>query len=71
MMIANSLGSQSRGHGGAVVTDSPPTSEAGSSYPGHYVGKVGSLTLVGSLQYRTLTNCMYWIRLPIKLSVVI
>ena len=35
-------------------------------------GKVGScLPLVGSLQYITLTNCMYWFTLPIKLPVVI
>ena len=29
-----------RGHGGAVVTHSPPTSKAGSSNPGLYVGKL-------------------------------
>ena len=35
-------------------------------------GKVGSfLAIVGSLQYRTLTNCMYWFPLPIKLPVYI
>ena len=35
-------------------------------------GKAGScLPLVGSLQYRTLTNCMYWFPLPFQLPVVI
>ena len=35
-------------------------------------GKAGSsLLLVGSLQYRTLTNCMYWFTLPFQLPVVI
>ena len=30
-------------------------------------GKVGScLPMVGSLQYKTLTNCMYWFDLPQK-----
>ena len=34
-------------------------------------GKAGScLPLVGSLQYRTLTNCMYWFPLPFQLPVV-
>ena len=34
--------------------------------------KAGScLLLVGSLQYRTLTNCMYWFPLPFQLPVVI
>ena len=28
------------GHGGAVVTHSPPTSEVGGSHPGPYVGKL-------------------------------
>ena len=28
----------------------------------------GFLSLVGSLQYRTMTNCMYWFPLPIKLT---
>ena len=36
------------------------------------MGKAGScLPLVGSLQYRTLTNCMYWFPLPFQLPVVI
>ena len=35
-------------------------------------GKAGScLPLVGSLQYRTLTNCMYWFPLPFQLPVLI
>ena len=35
-------------------------------------GKVGSsLPMVGSLQYRTLTNCLYWFHLPIKLPIII
>ena len=35
-------------------------------------GKAGScLPLVGSLQYRTLTNYMYWFPLPFQLPVVI
>ena len=29
------------------------------------------LPLVGSLQYRTLTNCMYWFPLPFQLPIVI
>ena len=34
-------------------------------------GKVGSgLLMVGSLQYRTLTNCMYRFPLPTKLPIV-
>ena len=35
-------------------------------------GKAGScLPLVGSLQYRTLTNCMYWFPLPFQLPIMI
>ena len=35
-------------------------------------GKAGScLPLVGSLQYRTLMNCMYWFPLPFQLPVMI
>ena len=60
------------GLGGAVVTHLPPTSKVSGSNPGSYVGKVGScLPVVDSLQYRTLTNCMYWFPLPTKLPVVI
>ena len=62
-----------RGHGGRVVTLSPPTSEAGVRSPSRpYVGKPGScLPLVGSLQYRTLANSMYWFPLPFQLPVVL
>ena len=61
-----------RDHSGRVVTLSPPTSEAGVRFPAWpQVGKAGScLPLVGSLQYRTLTNCMYWFPLPFQLPVV-
>ena len=39
-----------RGHGGAVVTHSPPTSEVWGSNPGPYVGKlVVAYLMVGSL----------------------
>ena len=35
-------------------------------------GKAGScLLLVSSLQYRTLTNCMYWFPLPFQLPIMI
>ena len=49
-----------RGHGGRVVTLSPPTSEIRVWFPGlTSSGKaVICLPLVGSLHYRTLTNCM-------------
>ena len=49
------------GHGGAVVTHSPPTSGIRVLNPGlTQCGKAGScLLLVSSLKYRTLTNCMY------------
>ena len=62
-----------RGHGGRVVTLLPPTSEARGSVPSTASsGKAGScLLLVGSLQYRTLTNCLYWFPLPLQLPVVI
>ena len=62
-----------RGHGGRVVTLSPPTSEAGVSVPGMASsGKAGScLPLVGSLQYRTLMNCIYWFPLPFQVPVMI
>ena len=64
---------QVRGHGGRVVTLSPPTSEAWGSIPvTASSGKAGScLPLVGSLQYRTLANSMYWFPLPFQLPVVI
>ena len=63
-----------RGHCGRVVTLSPPTSEAGVRFTARpQVGKLhGSyLPLVGSLQYITLTNCMYWFPLPFQLPVMI
>ena len=47
-----------------------PPPEVGSLNPG-FCGKVGSfLVIVGSLQYRSLTNCMYWFPLPKELPVV-
>ena len=62
-----------RGHGGRVVTLSPPTSEVGGSIPVTALsGKAGScLPLVGSLQYTTLAISMYWFPLPFQLLVVI
>ena len=55
-------------HGGRVATLSSPTSDVG-PVPS---GKAGScLPLVGSLQYKTLTNCMYWFALPFQLPIVI
>ena len=58
------------GHGGRVVTLSPL--RLGSVPSTASSGKAGScLPLVGSLQYRTLTNCMYWFPLPFQLPVVI
>ena len=59
-----------RDHGGAVVTNSSPTSEARGSNLRPYLGKlVVFLPMVGS--YITLTNCMCWLPLPIKLPIVI
>ena len=56
---------------GAVVTHSPLTTEVGGSNPA-LCGKFGScLLMVSSLQYRTLTNCMYRFPLPTKLPIVI
>ena len=58
---------RSRGHGTAVIT-----SKVDVQNPGPYVGKlVVTWLLVGSFQYRTLTNCMYWFPLPTKLPVMI
>ena len=56
-----------------LATLSPPTSEAGGSIPVKALyGKAGScLPLVGSLQYRTLANSMYWFPLPFQLPVAI
>ena len=62
----------SRGHGGRVITLWPPTSEAGVRSRTGSSGKAGScLPLVGSLQYTTLANSMYWFPLPFQLPVVI
>ena len=63
----------SGGHGGRVVTLSPHTSEVGGLIPMTALsGKAGScLPLVGSLQYTTLANSMYWFPLPFQLPVVI
>ena len=60
-------------HSGRVVTLSPPTSETGVRIPARpQAGKAGScLPLVGSLQNRTLTNCMYWFPQFKNLSIVI
>ena len=60
------------GLGGEALTHSPPTSEVEGSNAGPCVGKVDScLPMVGSLQRRTLTNCMYWFPLPTELFVMI
>ena len=70
--LAPLLPTPSRGQGGRVVTLSPPTSEAGVRSRHALSGKAGScLSLVGSLQYRTLMNCMYWFPLPFQLPVMI
>ena len=60
------------GHGGRVVILLPPTSEIGIRFPARpQVGNAGScLPLVGSLQYRTLTNCLYWFPLPFQRAVL-
>ena len=55
------------GHTGRVVILSPPTSEAKVQFTA--LPQVGKLPLVGSLQYRTLTNCTGF--LPFQLAVVI
>ena len=64
---------QRRGHGGSVVnTLASHLWDRGSLPSRPQVGKlVVGLLLVSSLQYRTLTNCMYWFPLPIELPVVI
>ena len=58
--------------GGWVVIYSPPTSVRSAVQTLELTtGQVGScFPMVGSLPYRTLTNCMYWFPLPIKLPVV-
>ena len=61
-----------RGHSGRVVTLASHLWDRGSIPGTASSGKAGScLPLVGSLQYRTLTNCMYWFPLPFQLPVVI
>ena len=71
--VVPSIISSWRGHGGRVVTLSPPTSEVGGSIPVTALsGKAGScLLLVGSLQYKTLANSIYWFPLPFQLPIVI
>ena len=60
------------GHGGVVVIHRLPASGFFLVQTPGPMGKVGScLLMVGSLQYRILTNCMYWFPLPIKLHVVL
>ena len=49
---------------GSMVAESPPTAEA-------RVRFVARPQVVGSLQYRTLMNCMYWFPLLFQLPVVI
>ena len=63
----------SRGHSGRVVNTLASHLWGWGSVPGTASsGKVGScLPLVGSLQYRTLTNCIYWFPLPFQLPAVI
>ena len=57
-----------RGHGGRVLTHSPPTSEAGVRFMA--LPQVGKQVVACRLQYRTLTNCMYWFPLPFQLPIV-
>ena len=49
-----------------MVTQSPPTTEIRRSNPGlTSCGKAGDfLPSVSSLEYRTLTKCMYWFLFP-------
>ena len=56
-------------HGGVVVTHSPL--RAGIQTLNLMCERCSFLPMFGSLQYRTLTNCMYRFPLPIKLPVVI
>ena len=47
-------------HGGAVITQSPITSEIDGSNPGPYVGKlVVAYRWSAVYSTKTLTNCMY------------
>ena len=66
-----------------LVTEEGPWWQSGNTLASHLCGrgsipvmavsgKAGScLPLVGSLQYRTLANYMYWFPLPFQLPVVI
>ena len=54
-----------------MVLHSTLTSEVGGSNLEPYVGRWQFLPMVGSLQYRTLTNCMYWFPLQRILPAVI
>ena len=60
-----------RGQGGAVVTHLPPTSEIGGSNPEPYVKVGGCLSMVDSVQCRTLTTCMCRFPLSVKLPILI
>ena len=61
-----------RGHGGRVVTLASHLCDRGSIPVMAVSGKAGScLPLVGSLQYTTLANSVYWFPLPFQLPVVI
>ena len=65
------IGNQS-GHGGRVVTLAFTPLRPGFDPFTASSGKAGScLPLADSLQYRSLTNSMYWFPLPFQLSVVI
>ena len=61
------------GHGGRMVTLSPPTSEAGVWFPVR--PQVGKLVVACRwsvvYSYRTLTSFMYWFPLPFQLPVII
>ena len=60
------------GHGGAVVTHLPPTSEVGGSNPGPYVGKLVVAYRWSEVRVQNLeTNCMYWFPLPTEQPIVI
>ena len=59
-------------HGGIAIAQLPPTSEVGGSNPGPYVGTLAvAYQWSAVLQYRTLTNCIYWFPLPTKLPIAI
>ena len=56
------------GHSGRVVTLLPPTSEAGVRFPAR--PQVGQLVVTCCCS-ATVTNCMYWFPLPVKLPFLI